>query len=126
HARVPEGTIIPAMSVKGGRWCCRGGLNSRPQPYQGCALPLSYGSTARFPPPLGGGEAGPMEKASRPVKRACTTFCNPPNRRPMDAKTEREKRLAEALRNNLRRRKEQAREKEADSARPESPQDKDR
>ena len=27
-----------------GCWCCRGGLNSRPQPYQGCALPLSYGS----------------------------------------------------------------------------------
>src|ERR1700730_2398340 len=25
-------------------WCCRGGLNSRPPPYQGGALPLSYGS----------------------------------------------------------------------------------
>jgi hypothetical protein len=25
-------------------WCCRGGLNSRPLPYQGSALPLSYGS----------------------------------------------------------------------------------
>src|SRR5690349_13452623 len=23
-------------------WCCRGGLNSRPLPYQGSALPLSY------------------------------------------------------------------------------------
>ena len=23
-------------------WCHRGGLNSRPHPYQGCALPLSY------------------------------------------------------------------------------------
>ena len=26
----------------GGGWCRRGGLNSRPHPYQGCALPLSY------------------------------------------------------------------------------------
>ena len=27
-------------------WCCRRGLNSRPLPYQGSALPLSYGSDA--------------------------------------------------------------------------------
>ena len=26
------------------RWCCRRDLNSRPLPYQGSALPLSYGS----------------------------------------------------------------------------------
>ncbi len=26
------------------RWCCRRELNSRPLPYQGSALPLSYGS----------------------------------------------------------------------------------
>src|SRR4029079_18272387 len=25
-------------------WCCRCGLNTRPPPYQGGALPLSYGS----------------------------------------------------------------------------------
>ena len=25
-------------------WCCRRDLNSRPLPYQGSALPLSYGS----------------------------------------------------------------------------------
>ena len=25
-------------------WCCRVGLNYRPLPYQGSALPLSYGS----------------------------------------------------------------------------------
>ena len=24
------------------KWCCMGGLNSRPLPYQGSALPLSY------------------------------------------------------------------------------------
>jgi hypothetical protein len=28
-------------------WCCRTGLNCRPLPYQGSALPLSYGSTGR-------------------------------------------------------------------------------
>lgn len=28
---------------KGSVWCRRAGLNCRPQPYQGCALPLSYG-----------------------------------------------------------------------------------
>ncbi len=33
------------MQERGEKWCCRRGLNSRPQPYQGCALPLSYGST---------------------------------------------------------------------------------
>lgn len=32
--------------VEGG-WCCEGGLNSRPHPYQGCALPLSYHSICR-------------------------------------------------------------------------------
>jgi hypothetical protein len=42
----------------------------------------------------------------------------------MDARTDREKRLAEALRTNLRRRKEQAREKEAETPRPESPPEK--
>ncbi len=26
------------------KWCCERGLNSRPHPYQGCALPLSYHS----------------------------------------------------------------------------------
>ncbi len=67
-----------------------------------------------------------MEKAARPVKQACTTFCNRPNREPMDAKTDRQKRLAEALRTNLRRRKEQAREKENDTPQPESSQEKDR
>ena len=28
-------------------WCCERGLNSRPHPYQGCALPLSYHSAGR-------------------------------------------------------------------------------
>ncbi len=29
------------------KWCCRRDLNSRPLPYQGSALPLSYGSAWR-------------------------------------------------------------------------------
>lgn len=60
-----------------------------------------------------------MEKAGGPVKAACATLCNPPNRQPMDVKTERDRRLAEALRTNLRRRKEQAREKGPETPRPE-------
>ena len=28
-----------------GKWCCREDSNFRPLPYQGSALPLSYGST---------------------------------------------------------------------------------
>ena len=37
-----------AREVKSGKWCCRRELNSRPLPYQGSALPLSYGSISRF------------------------------------------------------------------------------
>jgi hypothetical protein len=33
-----------ALFLRSFGWCCRGGLNSRPLPYQGSALPLSYGS----------------------------------------------------------------------------------
>jgi hypothetical protein len=32
------------LRCKGFGWCCQRGLNSRPLPYQGSALPLSYGS----------------------------------------------------------------------------------
>jgi hypothetical protein len=49
---------LPAMDDRGfsalastgdplGIWCCERGLNSRPLPYQGSALPLSYHSEAR-------------------------------------------------------------------------------
>jgi hypothetical protein len=37
-------TSLERFNFEGSRWCCRGGLNSRPLPYQGSALPLSYGS----------------------------------------------------------------------------------
>ena len=44
----PSGDVR-AFDVRSGkadlsRWCCRSGLNTRPPPYQGGALPLSYGS----------------------------------------------------------------------------------
>jgi hypothetical protein len=37
------------------KWCCQRGSNSRPLPYQGSALPLSYGS-------LRGRRAGPARR----------------------------------------------------------------
>ena len=39
-----EVNVCPMDGVKAFVWCCRGGLNSRPRPYQGRALPLSYDS----------------------------------------------------------------------------------
>ena len=42
-----EGADVSRYSTEGVKaleWCCRGGLNSRPRPYQGRALPLSYDS----------------------------------------------------------------------------------
>jgi hypothetical protein len=33
-------------------WCCWRGLNSRPPPYQGGALPLSYNSTSGLMPAI--------------------------------------------------------------------------
>jgi hypothetical protein len=57
-----------------------------------------------------------MEKAFAPVKAACALPCNRLTAKGMDARTEREKRLAEALRQNLRRRKDQMREKDSEDA----------
>ena len=41
-----RGSQVPGGSRSRGTksWCCRTGLNCRPLPYQGSALPLSYGS----------------------------------------------------------------------------------
>ncbi len=69
-------------------------MNCRPQPYQGCALPLSYGSISLFrkaalwPLPFLSVKAGAVAGNDE----------------------ERSKRLAAALRENLKRRKAQARE----------------
>jgi hypothetical protein len=54
-----------------------------------------------------------MENAGGPVKAACADREDRISPCRMTAQTDREKRLAEALRQNLRRRKEQAREKDA-------------
>ena len=35
---------FPGKVLRKKKWCCERGLNSRPHPYQGCALPLSYHS----------------------------------------------------------------------------------
>ena len=51
-------------------------------------------------------------KGRRPSSWACVGTVDPPPTPIMDKKTEREKRLAEALRENLRRRKAQAREQD--------------
>jgi hypothetical protein len=40
------------MKRFGYKWCCWRGLNSRPPPYQGGALPLSYNSLGGRPPAL--------------------------------------------------------------------------
>ena len=72
-----------------GRWCRRSELNTRPHPYQGCALPLSYGGPpgASMPQGTPGGQADMAASEYR------------------ETKEEKQRRLAEALRRNLRRRK---------------------
>ena len=76
-------------------------MNSRPQPYQGCALPLSYGSTASGVAP---GRSAPRAEGARVVKRGKAGLDE------VMTKDEKAERLAAALRDNLRRRKAQARE----------------
>src|SRR5690349_12343796 len=56
----PMGAGLRGESERGG-WCRRAGLNCRPQPYQGCALPLSYGGEL--------GEAGLIANIAGQVKR---------------------------------------------------------
>ena len=50
------------LAINGLRWCCRRDLNSRPLPYQGSALPLSYGSALR---------CGGLLPQRRPVRKHC-------------------------------------------------------
>ena len=78
-------------------------MNSRPQPYQGCALPLSYGSTFR------GKRA--YDGAARALSTRLAGIERDAHLGGMAEKDkEREERLAAALRENLRRRKAQSRE----------------
>src|SRR5262245_14983092 len=60
-------------------WCCRTGLNCRPLPYQGSALPLSYGSEegrrrdggANLPQGLPGCKELPLRQMPEPMDRRC-------------------------------------------------------
>jgi hypothetical protein len=73
------------------RWCCRTGLNCRPLPYQGSALPLSYGSICpdsnrigRLRPPSGGRflpQGPPMRKHGGPTKMHQSRLFWPESRR---------------------------------------------
>ena len=42
--RLGRDRAADGQQIQADTWCCRRGLNSRPLPYQGSALPLSYGS----------------------------------------------------------------------------------
>ena len=54
-------------------WCCWGGLNSRPHPYQGCALPLSYcGIMRRVIRP----KPADAQEQSRPLSPDGVTFAH--------------------------------------------------
>jgi integrase len=116
-------------------WCCRGGLNSRPLPYQGSALPLSYGSigqgigqrlralkrasgVARGSLPHGGGWRNLCAGWN---KRECSGMSDHPQ--PGRKASEQERRAA-ALRENLKRRKAQVKARTA--GRPSAPEDSDR
>jgi hypothetical protein len=44
------GETTKCLDIRSFFWCCRTGLNCRPLPYQGSALPLSYGSKGRRVP----------------------------------------------------------------------------
>ena len=104
------GAIVDAMIGKKKEWCCWGGLNSRPQPYQGCALPLSYSSQPfRWPDwrKAGPGRGALLAVPPCFVKREAVSAGKLPMRK--DDNLSREERLAAKLRENLRRRKDQAR-----------------
>jgi hypothetical protein len=96
-----ESVVVPQPFEKVGEpWCRRAGLNCRPQPYQGCALPLSYG----------GDEEGAYseENRERQAQNRLDRRTLSPHPRDMpisDDKSTREARLAQALRTNLRKRK---------------------
>src|SRR3546814_8391255 len=103
---------MPAFSKEGcAKWCCWRGLNSRPHPYQGCALPLSYSSVPAGRGRIAAGQARPMAARLAAVKvRGLTKPRFRENdgggsKPPSPANLERERRLAEALRANLRKRK---------------------
>jgi hypothetical protein len=58
-ARSADRTVIHRTGKAWFPWCCQTGLNCRPLPYQGSALPLSYGSIQH------GERIGPMATTQR-------------------------------------------------------------
>ena len=95
-------------------WCCRTGLNCRPPPYQGGALPLSYGSLSlRGKGARRDGGSFAIGSGSTQGQKTPITGLrgNSDSTRTM-SKTEqaalRDQRLAAKLRENLKRRKGQA------------------
>ena len=111
------------LPAEGKEWCRRAGLNCRPQPYQGCALPLSYGGERR-------GAGSSQSRAGREGEkrggrrldregagRHRDGVKTPPPSSPSEAER-REARRAQALRANLRRRKAPAPPSASDAADP--------
>ena len=134
-----RGLARRAMRVFGVGWCCRSGLNTRPPPYQGGALPLSYGSLRQPRAPLAGAaNAGGYLPQPLPWCKAMRTACRAVARRARTSrmtlgsggkapprKDVRAERLKAALRENLRRRKAQVRgrgEKQRSVAAPAEPE----
>ena len=88
----------------GPRWCHDRDSNPGPQPYQGCALPLSYRGEEE------GAYSEPNDIGKDKIvltdrRSAFTCGHMSQNPKPHNEKAEREARLAQALRTNLRRRK---------------------
>ncbi len=95
-----------------GSWCRRSGLNTRPHPYQGCALPLSYGGLPGWR--HNGTLPGGIQPASTPLNDADPAMVDVPSGKPRGSKPARQRRQAQELRANLLRRKAQARARETD------------
>ena len=87
---------------KSKKWCREGELNSRPHPYQGCALPLSYRGPASNRRVCYLNQTRMKSVLPREMHEKAMTEKRPPRDKESGS---REDRLAEALRANLRRRK---------------------
>ena len=92
-----------------GCWCHRRDSNPGPQPYQGCALPLSYRGEWRGAAIANAGGRVKPQSADRGLDAADPAphplDVPPSDKAPKTASSDREAKLAEALRANLRRRK---------------------
>jgi hypothetical protein len=69
--------LLHSLCICRGRWCCKRGLNSRPPPYQGGALPLSYCSADASDRAIAGGKAQAPYGGVHVLRDAA---CSPPGR----------------------------------------------